>query len=175
MLEPGDLLLIDTHRRASPWIDLAALLTGTPSLTDHVAIVHHTDGSGTLWVIEGRPGGVGWQDARAYLRSRHLLNNARQHKKTSQRQYIADLAYGLLGTPYDWSAIVHDAMEALGVRDLWAQDWRGLGPPGHVICSSLAAYAYQHVALEIPSRESPRFTTPADWARFVRAHGFEGD
>jgi cell wall-associated NlpC family hydrolase len=171
-VDVGDLLLVHTTRRASRWISAASALAGNPSLIDHIAVVHHQDANGTWWVIEGRPGGVGWHIASAYLDSPHVLTNARQPKTPAQRAGVAELALGLLGTPYDWSVVVADAMAALGAQELWGQNWKGQGPPGHVVCSSLAAYGYERVKLDVPSRASPRRTTPADWAQFVRVHDY---
>jgi hypothetical protein len=172
MVEPGDLLLVHTTRPAARWINFASALAGTPSMVDHVAIAHHRDDTGTLWVIEGRPGGVGWRDARAYLTSSYTLTNARQPKTPQQRETIAGIAQGLLGTPYDWEGIITDAMASIGAHELWRQNWRDQGPPGHVVCSSLAAYAYEACGLDIPPRHAARATTPADWAQFVLTHNY---
>jgi cell wall-associated NlpC family hydrolase len=90
----------------------------------------------------------------------------------AQRKQIADVVQGLLGTPYDWGGIVADAMEAIHAPDLWAQNWHGQGAPGHVVCSSLACWAYEHVGLPRPTYHEARFTTPADWEQFIVTGGF---
>ena len=47
------------------------------------------------------------------------------------------------GTAYDWQAIVADAGHAFGLDIAWLPDFRTGQVPGHVVCSSLAAYAYE--------------------------------
>jgi hypothetical protein len=153
-------------------IRLGAALRDEPNLDNHVAVVHHQDAAGIWWVIEGRPGGVGYADARHYLSSRWTNDNIGQPKTDDQRAQIASVALGMLGTPYDWSGIVADAMNAVGVQDKWAEDWNGQGPPAHVVCSSLACWIYQHVGLAYPTAHQPRLTTPADWDEFVVEHGY---
>lgn len=37
------------------------------NLSNHIAVADHYDKAGTLWCAEGRPGDVGWRDARTYL------------------------------------------------------------------------------------------------------------
>lgn len=166
-LFPGDLLLVRTGGLAGRLIRLGAALRDQVNLDNHVAVVHHVDQSGTVWAVEGRPGGVGWVDASHYLNSRWGLNNARQDKTDEQREAIAKVVVGMLGTPYDWEGIVADAMTAIDAQALWGQDWHGQGAPGHVVCSSLAAYAYDKVGLAWPREHSVRMTTPADWEDFV--------
>jgi cell wall-associated NlpC family hydrolase len=85
------------------------------------------------------------------------------------------VAKGMLGTPYDWDGIVADAMKAIGAQELWAQNWYGQGPPAHMVCSSLAAWIYQQVQLDIPTYHVPRQTTPGDWEQFILMHGYAQD
>jgi hypothetical protein len=172
VLDVGDLLLTRGSGWAARMIRLGAALLDEPNLDNHVAIVHHRDDAGVWWVIEGRPGGVGWADARAYLSSSYTTNNVRQPKNPQQRATIAEVAKGMLGTPYDWTGIVEDAMRAIDVQQLWQQNWQGQGPPGHVVCSSLAAYVYQTAQLDCPRIHEPRLTTPADWEDFVVTHHY---
>ncbi|HJQ47155.1 MAG TPA: hypothetical protein VJ870_12675 [Amycolatopsis sp.] len=172
MVDVGDLLVTRGAGWAARLIRLGAALLDEPNIDNHVAIVHHRDDAGVWWAVEGRPGGVGWADARTYLASAYTTNNVRQAKTADQRAQIATVAQGMLGTPYDWEGIVADAMDAINVQDLWAQNWNGQGPPAHVVCSSLAAYVYQKVGLEIPTAHEPRQTTPADWEQFIIAHHF---
>src|SRR4051812_43487767 len=101
----GDVLVVRTSKIWGKLIRLGAALSDSPNLTDHVAIVHHRDDAGTLWCVEGRPGGVGYADARKYLGSAYTLNNVKQPKSDGQRYQIAVVAESMLGTPYDWIGI----------------------------------------------------------------------
>lgn len=165
---PGDVLVVRTK---SPWgilVRIGAWLTGKPNTVDHVAVYHHRDLAGISWAVEGRPGGVGWVDVRQYD-GPHVVSNAGQPKTGEQRKAICDLTESLLQRPYDWGAIAQDAIDALHVRDLWASTDYGDDPPGHVVCSSLAAWVYRHVGLDHPAGKDGRvrWVTPGDWARFV--------
>jgi hypothetical protein len=172
MVGIGDLLLT----RGSSWVDrlirIGAAFLDEPNIDNHVAIVHHQDDNGNWWAIEGRPGGVGWADARKYLASRFTSNNVLQPKTDEQRAQVAKAAEGMLGVAYDWSAIIADGAMALHLKDLWAQDWQGKGAPAHVVCSSLAAYVYGEVGLERPTLHEPRETTPGDWEQFTLANNY---
>lgn len=174
MIEVGDVLVVRGTDWASRLIRLGAALMDEPNLDNHVAVVHHRDANGVWWVVEGRPGGVGWADAHNYLASKYTTNNVGQAKTEAQREQIATVAQGMLGTPYDWSGIVADAMKAVGVQDIWCQDWKGQGPPGHVVCSSLAAWIYQQTGLSFPTIHDTRMTTPADWEAFILTNSFAG-
>jgi len=103
-VKPGDLLA--THSQGGGWggrlIRLGAALRDQPNLSNHIAIVHHVDASGTLWVLEGRPGGVGWRDATPYMESKMTVCNADQPKSDRQRKIVCDGAVALIGTAYDW-------------------------------------------------------------------------
>lgn len=178
-LGPGDVLVVRTpdrrcwDRAASYLIRLGAALRDRPNLDNHVAVYHHTDAAGTPWGIEGRPGGVGWVDLRQYDNP-WLLTNAAQPKTDAQRHLVCQAAVGLLGVGYDWAAIGMDTADALGLDHLWrvAEDW-GAKPPGHVVCSSLAAWAYQHADLDRPPGRMMT-TTPGDWSEFILTHTVEG-
>lgn len=172
MIGIGDVLCTRGTDWAARLIRLGAALLDEPNLDNHVAIVHHQDASGTWWAVEGRPGGVGWADAANYLKSPWTVNNAEQGKTEQQRTQIAQVAAGVLGTPYDWAGIVADAMAAIHAPDFWAQNWEGHGPPGHFVCSSLAAWVYGNVGLAHPTFHEPRLTTPADWDQFIVLGGF---
>lgn len=173
MLDVGDLLFTRTESLGGRLIRFGAALLDEPNLDNHVAIVHHRDGSGRWWAIEGRPGGAGWVDARHYLACDHTGNNALQPKTARQRARVAEAAMGMLGVGYDWAAVIEDTLMCLRLGELWQQDWHGAGPPAHVVCSSLAAYLYQVVGLDRPTRHEARFTTPADWSDFVLTHDYE--
>lgn len=159
-IAPGDLLVTRSQGTGGFLIRLGAALRDRPNMVNHVAIVHHTDANGVTWCIEGRPGGVGWRDASDYLRSPYTVTNASQHKSPAQRVRVANGAVALLGTPYDWEAIAQDAAGAFGLDHVWQLRWGGT-VPGHVVCSSLAAWLYADANLGHPSGD--REVTPADW------------
>lgn len=167
----GDVLVT----REGPWwvsdaIRLAAWLRDRPAVCNHVIVVHHRDANGTLWGIEGRPGGVGWRDLTGPS-SWPLTNaNTLQFKTPEQRDHVAWIVQQMLGTPYDWAAITEDGREAL--HWAWsipiAAEWHAGEVPGHVVCSSLADYAYQAAGLPNPGGSAVgRFTTPGDWDLFI--------
>jgi hypothetical protein len=172
---PGDVLVVRTPaggfwaRVASVLIRLGAGLELKPNQVDHVAIVHHVDADGVTWVVEGRPGGVGWAVASEYDNP-YLVTNADESKTDAQRQRICELARGLLGVAYDWTAIAVDGLEALHLTHLWGDDSWGPKPPAHVVCSTLADYAYTEVGLKHPG--NGRRTTPADWAALFITYGW---
>lgn len=164
-LAPGDVIAVATGGTAAKLIDTGALLTGGIPLDNHVVIMHHfTDG--VPWGIEGRPGGVGWADLRRYINDPHSVGNVAQPKTDAQRAIVVKQAETMLGTPYDWAAIATDTLVALRLPSLFGEDWGGQGAPGHVVCSSLAAYLYQVSALVHPVVHPDRLCTPADWTEF---------
>lgn len=168
VLQPGDLLAVRTGGLAGKLIRLGAALLDHPNLENHVAMLSHKDAQGRWWVIEGRPGGVGWADARSYLASPYTLNNALQSgRDQGARQRVVKAAAALLGTPYDWEAIADDTLRAFRMRDLWAGDWNGKAP-GHVVCSSYDAYLYETEHWDRP-RVPDRDTEPSDWTSFILA------
>lgn len=176
-LLPGDVVIVRTpssnwlERTESFLIRLGAALRGEDDLENHVAVVHHTDGHGTTWAIEGRPGGVGWTDISSYDNP-YFLSNAAQPKTIEQRAKVYKAAEGLLGVAYDWTAIGMDAAEALGLGDLWTNGpWDGK-PPAHLVCSALAAWVYRDANLPCPATPW-RTTTPADWAEWVLRKGWQ--
>jgi hypothetical protein len=161
-IEPGDLIVTRGNGWGSFLIRLGAALRDRPNLINHVAIVHHTDAKGVTWCIEGRPGGVGWRQASDYLKSPYTISNAAQPKTLAQRKDVCAGAVAMLGTPYDWEAIAQDAAGAFGLDDVWQLKFGKAGSvPGHVVCSSLAAYLYASCELQHPAGD--REVTPADW------------
>ena len=172
---PGDVLAVNTGSSwGAWWIRLGAALRDQPNLSNHIAVVHHTDAHGTTWGIEGRPGGVGWVDCAAYLRSRNLLANTAQPKTDAQRAAVCATMEKLLGTAYDWEAIVNDGAADLGIRlPDWSPDWapgNGWTVPGHVVCSSAAQYAYLKNGLACPPGD--RGCQPSDWDGFILNQGW---
>lgn len=170
-LLPGDVLCVDTGSRWGRWVKLGGLLSGGGrSGPDHIVVVHHWDDTGNLWGIEGRPGGVGWVEL-AGCGYRLVSTNALQPKTDIQRQAVCGIVKGLLQTPYDWSAIVIDAMHAIGDHQLWASRAWGTQAPGHVVCSSLADWAYERLELATPGPD--RWVTPWEWNTFNKTKGWE--
>jgi hypothetical protein len=171
--QPGDVLVIDGTTDISKLIEIGAVLAGEAAAS-HVAVMHHTDDAGVPWAVEGRPGGVGWADARAYLADPRTAANVLQPKTQAQRAQVCALAAKLLGTPYDWmGGIAEDAMNSLGLGALWAEKDPATGTvPGHVVCSSLAAWVYDRCALGAPKPADWRHVTPGDWAAYITAQGW---
>lgn len=178
-VQPGDILAVRSPGPGGRLIRFGAavkeLITGTaePNLDNHIAVVDHTDAHGTVWCLEGKPGGVGWRDATSYLTSPWTVTNTGQPKSVVQRAKVCKTVEAMIGTPYDWQAIVADAGEAFGLKDIWAQA-SGSGVPGHIVCSSLAAYAYDRAALLAPSPADYAHVSPADWVAFIIEHRYQG-
>lgn len=164
---PGDVLTVwDPVRPVPAWlIRVGGWLRGHPSRCDHVVVVHHQDPAGRWWGIEGRPGGTGEVELAKYP---HVTSsNADQPKTAEQRAEICTVMSGFLGTPYDWVGIAADAMQALRIQPLWKSDDFGDLAPAHVVCSSVADWATEHVGLASPGGLlGTRWTTPADWEAF---------
>lgn len=167
----GDVLAVRTGGFGGWAIRVGAMLRGLPHGTNHIVIAHHEDPAGVWWGIEGRPGGVGWVDMGAYLASPATVTNADQPRTDAQRQAVASAAEAMLHTPYDWDAIVCDAGYDLRLPNLFAENWKGKGSPGHLVCSSLAAWVHDHVGLPRPHGEA-RLIQPAHWAGWDAAKGW---
>lgn len=174
-IDVGDVLTVRTNGWAAAVIRLGERLCRKPNLDNHVVIAHHIDAHGTPWGIEGRPGGVGWADLRHYLASPNTRHNAAQPKTDAQRAEIAAHAADMLGTAYDWRAIAWDAFAWMrpNIDRLYARNWRGQGAPGHVVCSSFAAYLYRRVALPRPAINTERYCEPGDWQKFIDSKGWQ--
>jgi hypothetical protein len=146
------------------------MLQGRPDLRNHVAMLHHS-ADWVNWYLEGRPSGLGWrafrQDADEYASSRWSCSNAAQPKSPAQRQAVCASMLRLLGAPYDWGAIEADAAEALRLPEAWRKWGDSTVMPGHVVCSSSAAWAYRVNGLAAPELGGGRFTEPADWDAFI--------
>jgi hypothetical protein len=173
VVRPGDLLTTRSTGWGGLMIRLGAAFRDKPNLVNHVAIIHHTDPSGTVWCIEGRPGGVGWRQATDYLASKWTVANASQPKNAAQRKQVCDGAVAMVGTDYDWQAIAADAGHAFGLDGIWQLRWgKGGQVPGQVVCSSLAAYLYAKARLDHP--EGDRAVVPADWLTLWIENGWAG-
>lgn len=163
----GDVLAVRSPGFAGAAIRLGAALLGRPNLDNHIAVVHHQDSHGTWWAIEGRPGGVGWVDASGYLASRWTITNADQPKTPEQRSLIAKAMIAMIGTRYDWDAIVDDGLTDL---HLWAPR---LGQVhGETVCSALAAYGYDRAKCLRP-KGAERLVQPGDWDQFILTRAWE--
>jgi hypothetical protein len=166
-LTAGDVLAVSTSNSnvVEEVIKIGGVLAAGSGLDNHVVVMHHwTDG--VPWGVEGKPGGVGWADLRRYLHDPYTVGNPGQPKSDAQRAEVARLAETMLGTPYDWAAIADDGLTALHLPRLFSEDWSGEGAPGHVVCSSLAAWLYRRVGLAHPGVHPDRLTTPSDWTEF---------
>jgi hypothetical protein len=173
---PGDVLAVWTgDELIERAIRMAELMEGKPAVANHVVIVTHQDPLGRWMGIEGRPGGVGTCDVTPYLTDARTRSNHSQPRPDDAGQvvtFIASCAKSL-GIAYDWVGIAEDGLGALHIADLsavinplWASH-EGL-LPGHVVCSSLAAYLYAMVTdWAHPDVGAERTCEPADWWRWA--------
>jgi len=168
---PGLVLCVRTAGFGGEMIRFGAALIGASDLENHILVLDHKTGD-TWWGVEGRPGGVGWVDATAYLESPWTLSNQGQEVTLSKANSICRKMRGLLGTPYDWRAIGEDALRDLHLSTMWAEKWHGVAP-AHVVCSSVAAYAYSVAELAYPKQTDLPHIQPADWADFIILNGFQ--
>ena len=173
-LQPSDLVIVRTPGIPAWVIRFGEMLQGKPDLRNHVAMFHHT-ANNVNWYLEGRPGGLGWRpfpvNADGYLGSAWTVTNAAQPRTTAQRDAICASMRSLLHAPYDWAAIEADAASALHMPDLW-DNWDGK-MPGHVVCSSSAAWAYDANGAAAPLVGGGRLTEPADWDAFIAARAWQ--
>jgi hypothetical protein len=169
----GDVIVVRTSGLAAEVIRLGERIQGKPDLHNHVAVVYNV-GPGGILAIEGRPGGVGWVDAARYLDSPWSVTNFCQPKTEVQRRLVCAAMHemALKKTPYDWQAIADDAASALRIPDVFREpsDWGNF--PGHVVCSSVAAWAYQQAGLAHPEPCDCPHVEPGDWDSFIRAAGW---
>jgi hypothetical protein len=170
-VKPGTILCTRSTGAGGWWIRFGAALRNKPNLSNHVAVAHHTDKAGTLWCIEGRPGGVGWKDAKGYLADKWTVTNVGQPLTETQRYDIAVAMEALIGTAYDWESIAADALADLGMHlPGWDAKWNG-EVAGQVVCSSAAAYAYAKA--HAPHPPGDRGCQPADWNEWIHTRGWE--
>lgn len=165
----GDVLVVKSGYTGSFWVRLGSRLRGRKGNVDHVIVVHHVDDAGTLWGIQGEPGGVGYAQLLKYKGSKDAVANTDQPKNDYQRARIAELAEGMLGTKYDWAGIVLDGMENIGAEHFWHNaEWPDGLIPVHVVCSSYADYLYEVVQLANPGGDGQtRGTMPSHWYDFI--------
>lgn len=174
-LLPGDIVVVRTGGLFAAIIRFGERLQGKPDLRNHVAVFHHST-KGVNWYLEGRPSGLGWRAAPVgndpYLNSRFTITNAAQPKTDAQRQVVCMTMRRMVGAPYDWEAIEGDAAQVLHMPELWPR-WGSKTMPGHVVCSSAAAWANSEAHLAAPEFGGGRFTEPADWNLFIDERGWE--
>lgn len=176
-LQIGDVVAVRNNSFVAMMIRLGSAFLDRPNLSNHIAVVHHVtenpNGTSTLWGIEGKPGGVGWIDMTGYINSKWTLSNADQPKTDAQRALVCSTMEGMLGTAYDWAAIASDLLEAMHIPALFGENWNGKGSPGHVVCSSVAAYAYNQSGLKYPKLDTERRCSPGDWDEFIITRAWE--
>lgn len=167
VLKPGDVLAVHGDGWAAEAIRLGQALGDKPNIDNHIAVMHHWAGD-VPWGLEGKPGGVGWTDLRGYTASGWTLNNCAQPGRTDAvRAQVAADAEKMLGTAYDWQAIADDTLRAFRMPDLFGKTIDGT-VPGHVVCSSFAAFLYERAGWAhpvVPDRDCE----PADWVSFIMA------
>lgn len=170
VLRPGDVLCVRTGGWFAEAIRIGEELSGKDGEQNHVAMFHHWSGP-VPWGLEGRPGGVGWVDLRAYLASPFTVNNCLQPGRTDEaRAAVASEAQYMIRTAYDWEAITDDTLRAFRMPDLFASSFRGL-VPGHTVCSAYTAFLYERQGWDRPP-VTDRDTEPADWAQFCLVNGY---
>lgn len=168
--QPGDICVVRTGGFFAKMIRFGAALRGWPNLDNHVVGIHHVDDAGTVWGIEGRPGGVGWVDVARYFSGpygKYAITNRKQPKTDKQRSELTTIMVQLLKTGYDWDAIAEDAIQDLDLPTWWHQHWGVNGVPAHVVCSSLYAWGYMKLGLAAPRQVSARNVEPANWETFI--------
>ena len=177
----GDVWAVHTAGIPAKLIDIGDVIEGKPTPANHVVVAHHQDARGRWWGVEGRPGGVAWCEMAGYTTgpaARLAASNYQQPRTAVQRAAVAKAAEGLLHVGYDWvGGIIPDGFDDVGLKDLAGliDKWWGWGSepddggtttlapaPGHVVCSSLAAWVYDHLGLPAPAGDA-ELVQPADW------------
>lgn len=174
---PGLVLGVRTdHSFGSEMIRFGSALLDEPNLINHIAVLDHQDKHGTWWALEGRPGGVGWRDATAYLSAAYTVSNQHQPIDDHLCASICFWMQDLINTQYDWDAIVGDGLRDLHlpvIPDPWAEK-TGYGEvPGHVVCSSAATFAYIKAGVAHPEYADMAHIEPSDWLRFIITNKYE--
>lgn len=170
-LKPGDVIAVrlgNRLARALVWVHTLITQRSTKyARYGHIAVYVKRDERGRHWVIEAAPNGIGWRDITEWNGS-YGSTNVDQPKTDEQRAKIVVLVEELLKFKYDYSAYFHFALESLGITPQWVREYDGKELPPSYVCSALADFIYEVVLLANPGKdEKTRFTTPADWARFI--------
>lgn len=177
-IRPGDVLVVRDKSWVGRVLRWGAGYGDNVNGWNHVVVASHTDDSGSFWGIEGKPSRVGEVVIDGRLVDRWSLANWSQPKAAEQRAAIVEVCRGMLGKPYDWTAIVRDAMNAIHAPTLWGMKGWGAntGVPTHVVCSSLATYAYQRAGLSAPggTEGGGRWSTPWHWAEWIIGEKWSG-
>lgn len=177
--KPSDVVAVRTPGIFGRLIRFGASIEKHPDTINHIAVVHHVTAN-VVWGIEGRPGGVGWVNMAKYFEgplAKYTVTNWHQPRTPQQRAGVCTLLRAALGDKYDWESIGMDALEDLvdkrefpKLMDHW---WRDAdGTDAHFVCSSLAAYAYDHNGLASPNYTAEQNIQPYDWEMFIEAGGF---
>lgn len=176
---PGVVLAVWTGTSlADNLIRAGEALLGKPAVSNHVVIVTHKDAKGRWIGIQGQPGGVGLTDCTRYLTDTRTRGNygqiaalaaSRPAFSTELVTFLASCAASL-GVRYDWVGIAEDTAAALRLnvlREALNQVYKwpaGHGQmPGEMVCSSLAAWQYEHAEWPHPDPGSERTCEPAGW------------
>lgn len=173
---PGDVWAVRSNDFGGRLIRLGAAIrylfgggNNYGDLDNHVVIVSHQT-EGIWWGIEGKPGGVGWADLTRYVNDIGTVSNQDQPKTADQRAQLLACIPQVLNAPYDWTAIMASAAADLHIPQLFQDNWKSQGVPGHFICSSLADWMYLHVGLAAPKQG--RLCQPSDWVAWITGQGW---
>ena len=166
-LKPGAILAVRTGGFFGDMIRFGGALLDEPNMENHIAVLHHQDDKGTWWCLEGRPGGVGWRDATAYLNSPWTITNRNQPLMDEQRAEICNKMDAMINRSYDWRAIVEDGLRDIHIEDPWGEKWTNGEVDGGVVCSSVAAYTYGFARAAYPHNVNQPHVQPADWVQFI--------
>lgn len=173
---PGDVMATHSPGLAGELIRFGSALLDEDNIANHIAVLDHQDAKGTWWALEGRPGGVGWRDATAYLNSPYTITNRNQPKTEFQRGAICSWMRRLINTSYDWDAIVGDGLRDLHlppIPDPWAEKTTTGEVSGHVVCSSAAVFAYVQAQIPGPAQADAAHIEPSDWVQFIIANRYQ--
>jgi len=173
---PGIVLAVRSDGFAGKMIRFGSALLDEDNVANHIAVLDHQDAKGTWWALEGRPGGVGWRDATAYLSSPFTISNCHQAMTVEQQFTVCDVMRKLINTQYDWNAIVGDGLRDLHlpvIPDPWAEKTSYGEVSGHVVCSSAAVFAYIRSSLAHPEQTDAAHIEPSDWVDFIIQNHYE--
>lgn len=170
-LRPGDVIAVplgNVWARRLVWLHtILTMKSKQYARYGHVAVYVKRDELGRHWVIEAAPHGIGWRDISSWDGT-FGMSNVDQPKSDEQRTKIVSLLEELIGNRYDYSAYFHFALESVGITPQWIREYDGKVLPASYVCSALADFIYETVLLANPGGDAEtRFTTPAEWARFV--------
>ena len=127
--QPGDVLAVRTGGWTGRIIRFGAALRDQPNLDSHIAVIHHKDAQGTLWCVEGRPGGVGLAGhprlpvLEPDPHQRGATENAGATRRGMRHHARHDR------NRYDWSSIVADTEHAFGLNTAWLPDFQHRAGP----------------------------------------------